>query len=51
MYYTYNEETKAFGVYTNFKPKKLPKGYKYISKEEYELKQAEISQNEQVEEK
>ena len=35
MYYAYNEETKSFAIYTNFKPETLPEGYKEITEEEY----------------
>lgn len=35
MIYTYNETTKEFGIYTNFKPEPLPEGFKEITEEEY----------------
>ena len=35
MYYTYNETTQSFGIYTNCKPEKLPEGYKEVTEKEY----------------
>lgn len=44
MTYYYNEKTKAFAVYTNFKPAKTPKGYKKITEEEYKELQGEAKE-------
>lgn len=38
MIYLYNEKENCFAVYTNFKPKDIPAGYKVISEKKfYEL--------------
>ena len=43
MNYYYNEKENSFAVTTNFKYKPIPKGFKEITKEEYDrLKEEEI---------
>ena len=45
--YYYNEIEKSFAVTTNFEYNPIPKGFKKISKEEYERLQEELNaQNE-----
>lgn len=50
MTYTYNQETKCFGIYTNFKPETLPEGYVEITEEEYNRLQEEQNSSEEQEE-
>lgn len=51
MLYLYNEKEKCFVIYTNFKPKQIPKGYKKITEEQYnELIETLNKENENKEE-
>ena len=53
MYYYYNEAENCFAVYANFKPKKAPKDYRQITKEEYDemskVKEEAEQENEEAE--
>lgn len=44
MNYYYNETENSFAIYTNFIPNPIPKGYREITKEEYDRLQAELNQ-------
>ena len=44
MNYYYNETTNSFAVTTNFAYSPIPKGYREITKEEYEELQSELNQ-------
>ena len=44
MKYYYNEAENSFAIYTNFVPKPKPKGYREITKEEYEELQEQLAE-------
>lgn len=44
MNYYYNENEKSFAITTNFAYNPIPKGYREITKEEYEELQEELNQ-------
>ena len=49
MNYYYNENEKCFAITTNFSYNPIPKGFKKITKEEYEELQAELNQEQTTE--
>ena len=49
MKYYYNEQENSFAITTNFDFKKTPKGYKEISKEQYEELQEQINNSKEGE--
>lgn len=50
MLYLYNEKENCFAVYTNFKPKNIPSGYKVISEKKFNELQQLNKENENKEE-
>ena len=50
MNYYYNETENSFAVTTNFAYNPIPKGFKKISKEEYEELQEELNNSNENEE-
>ena len=46
MNYYYNEKENSFAVTTNFKYKPIPKGFKEITKEEYDRLKEELNKKE-----